>query len=240
MRHTRATTRSTAALVVLLCASCSRLEAESSSENDEVHSSDTDGETASDHDADLDFEDAFDDSGANVATVAEVEDAERDVLPRVAQARVRLDAQRLALDARKLEIEGAKAALQSELTKIDALEKRLDERLGIGEIAKTRRQQRIGRLAKMVVKMAPQSAAEMVAKMPLADAQDLLEAMAREDQRKASKLLSAMPTDRAAAIGRRIVDHDPDKLLRPNPRPTADGPSPGSSPTGNPTPISER
>ena len=149
-------------------------------------------------------------------TPEQVREAKTAVTASVAAVRAKMDAEHLAVQASKAQVDAARAELDSELAKIDSLEMRLDERLGIGEIAQQRRKQRIAGLAKMVIAMSPQAAADMLARMPVEDAQDIVLAMAQENQRKASKLLSAMPGDRAAALGKRYLDHDPQTLVKPD------------------------
>lgn len=124
-----------------------------------------------------------------------------------------LEEESLRLAQQRAEFEATQAEFTKRLDEVRSLEKRLDERLGVGEKARQRREQRIAALAKLLLNMQPQSAADMVTKMPDQDAQELLLIMAHENERKASKLLSAMPGERAAVLGRLYIERDPKTLL---------------------------
>jgi flagellar motility protein MotE (MotC chaperone) len=157
------------------------------------------------------FEDAQADDPDDAANTLEGE-ARQKVEQSMAASRLALDGERLQLDTRKAEVDAAAAELEARLQGIAALERRLDERIGAGETARQRKAQRIGVLAKLILSMPPQSAAAMVEKMSDEDAQALLLQMTQENERKASKLLAAMPGQRAAQLGQLYLDRDPKTL----------------------------
>jgi flagellar motility protein MotE (MotC chaperone) len=180
-----------------------------------------DGEAASTGEAedDLEFDDEPEVDPELEAATPEGE-ARAKVEQAVAASRLALDGERLAIDTRKAEVDAAAAELETRLSKIAELEQRLDERIGVGETARLRKAQRIGVLAKLILSMPPQSAAAMVEKMSDEDAQLLLLQMTQENERKASKLLAAMPGERAAQLGQLYLDRDP-KTLDVEPKPEA-------------------
>lgn len=142
--------------------------------------------------------------------------ARAEVQARAIEQREQLEREQLKLDHRETELKATQAELEKRLNAIDALEKRLDERLGVGEVARRRRAKRLGELAKLIMNMTPQSAADMVGKMSIEDAQSLVLIMAQQNERKASKLLAALPGERAAALGQQYLDRDPQSLVPPS------------------------
>jgi flagellar motility protein MotE (MotC chaperone) len=169
------------------------------------------GASTGDAEDDLEFEEPAEVAGEAAEGAPQAEARER-VEQSVAASRLTLEGERLELDTRKAEIDAAAAELEARLSGIAELERRLDERIGAGETARQRKAQRIGVLAKLILSMPPQSAATMVGKMSDEDAQALVLQMSRENERKASKLLSAMAGERAAQIGQLYLDRDPKAL----------------------------
>lgn len=186
--------------VCLLGSACNR-------EAEPTAAADAEANASSGEDA-LGFEEVDEEVEAVEASTPEAE-ARAKVEQAVAASRSALDAERLALDTRKAEVDAAMAELEARLGGIAELERRLDERIGAGETARQRKSQRIGVLAKLILSMPPQSAAAMVEKMSDEDAQALILQMSQENERKASKLLSAMPGERAAQLGQLYLDSDP-------------------------------
>ncbi|RMG99992.1 MAG: hypothetical protein D6705_01745 [Deltaproteobacteria bacterium] len=161
-------------------------------------------------------------------------------------------AEALALTEARAEVERARKELDARLAGIDALSAELDERLGVGAEARKRRLSRIQTLAGLLAGMTPQAGASIVANMTDEDAKDVLLALAKENQRKASKLMAAMPPERAASLGERYLSRDPEaaqQLLEPPPPPPelpngAGAPAsppapPASGPTGEAAPEEE-
>lgn len=163
-------------------------------------------------------------SDARPAVLAEVGKA---IETSLSAKQLALEEESLRLAQQRAEFEATQAEFAKRLEEVRGLEKRLDERLGVGEKARQRREQRIAALAKLLLAMQPQNAADMVANMPDEDAQELLLIMAQENERKASKLLSAMPGERAAVLGRLYIERDPKMLLaKPKPGAAMDLPAP--------------
>jgi flagellar motility protein MotE (MotC chaperone) len=163
--------------------------------------------------------------------------AERDAL---AQVDGELAARRRALEERALsfataqgELDDASKALDGKLTGIAKLETRLEELLGVGEQAQARREERIGSLAGLVSAMPPQAGAEIVAQLTDVDAQALLLAIQRKNERKAAKLMAQMPAERAAQLGQLFIDRDPQAIEPPRPREGAAAPA--TPPTAEPS-----
>ncbi len=143
-------------------------------------------------------------------------------------------AQREEILSAKTAAEQAQAELHKRLASIEALESEIDRRLGVGKVARERRLQRLSSLAALVAGMPPQAGAEIVAQMPDEDAQDLLLAVAQKNDRRAAKLLSLMPPHRAAALGKRYLDTDPEALPLPDGRAAGQAKVAGAS-TGAPS-----
>lgn len=158
---------------------------------------------------------AFEGADEPTATVvpSEVREAQAKVDEALLTRQHRLETETLTLAQERAEFEAMRAAFDKQMNEIQALEKRLDERIGVGEKARQRRMQRIGALAKLLLNMQPQNAADMVAKMSNEDAQELLLTMAQDSERKASKLLAAMSGERAAELGQLYIDRDPKASL---------------------------
>jgi len=180
-------------------------------EQEDGEDQDQPGEEAHVDDSDLEFED---ERAAN-SGVAEVERARQVITERYAKSQERLETERLALAKERSELELARRDFQTQLDTIATLEQRLETRLGQGEIARERRAARLRELSSLLLNMAPQNAADMVAQMPNEDAQELILMMAETNERKASKLLSAMPGDRAATLGQLYLDRDPKAFPAP-------------------------
>lgn len=159
----------------------------------------------------LEFEDVAE-AEADAPPASPEDQAKAKVEQAMAASRLALDAERLEVDTRKADLDSATAELDKRLATIADIERRLDERIGAGETARQRKAQRIGVLAKLILSMPPQSAAAMVEKMSDEDAQALVLQMSQENERKASKLLSAMPGERAAQLGQLYLDKDPKTL----------------------------
>lgn len=159
---------------------------------------------ASDDDEDLEFE--VDDPGG---TPVEVVDSERLLMTKLEDRRDDLDERELALARRSKELDDLDAEIDTRLGNISRLEKRLQEQLGIGKVAHQRRDERIAALSELVATMTPQAGADLVAQLGDADAQWILMSIARKNQRKAAKLMAAMPSDRAAQLGQLYLDSDP-------------------------------
>lgn len=175
---------------------------------------DTDGAAAKAPATDDEFEfDEVPETEAGGPTPPAFKEAQARIETALQNRRHQLEVDTLALAHAKAELQTTKAAFEAQMNEIQALEKRLDERLGLGEKARQRRAERIGALAKLLLNMQPQSAADMIAKMSNDDAQDLLLTMAQESERKASKLLSAMSGERAAELGQLYIDSDPKAAL---------------------------
>ena len=138
-----------------------------------------------------------------------------------------------ALAKERAAIDRARKELDGRLAKIAELMAELDKKLGEGEEARRRRRARIQALAGLLAGMTPQGGASIVANMSDQDAQDVLLALATENQRKAAKLLAAMPPARAAAIGERYLSHDPEAAAQ-RLRPTPPAPSMPPAETGTP------
>lgn len=139
----------------------------------------------------------------------EVTNAERDVMERIAHRSRTLDERELSLAARSQSANTLETELQSRLDRISELEKRLQDQVGVGEVARQRRDARITALADLVASMTPQAGSDMVASLSDEDAQWILLAIARKSQRKAAKLMALMPTERAAQLGQLYLDLDP-------------------------------
>lgn len=139
-----------------------------------------------------------------------------------------------ALAKERAAIERARKELDERLAKIADLMAELDKKLGEGEEARRRRRARIQALAGLLAGMTPQGGASIVANMSEQDAQDVLLALATENQRKAAKLMAAMPPARAAAIGERYLSHDPEAAAQ-RLRPTPPAPSMPAATKGTPT-----
>ncbi len=141
--------------------------------------------------------------------------AQDEIKRSVADAQAKLEAELLVVAQKQAEVNAAKNELNTRLDTISALEKRLNDLLGVGDVAERRRLERIDQLAKLLASMTPQAAANVVAEMRDEDAQALLLAISRTSERKASKLLSALPGQRAAQLGGMYLQNDPKKLTRP-------------------------
>src|SRR5690606_25281067 len=117
---------------------------------------------------------AFEGADEPTATVvpSEVREAQAKVDEALLTRQHRLETETLTLAQERAEFEAMRAAFDKQMNEIQALEKRLDERIGVGEKARQRRMQRIGALAKLLLNMQPQNAADMVAKMSNEDAQE--------------------------------------------------------------------
>jgi flagellar motility protein MotE (MotC chaperone) len=139
----------------------------------------------------------------------EVKNAERDIMERITQRSRSLDERELSLATRSRSAETLEGELESRLARINALEKRLQDQVGVGEVARQRRDARIESLAELVASMSPQAGSDMVASLSDEDAQWILLAVARKSQRKAAKLMALMPTERAAQLSQLYLDLDP-------------------------------
>lgn len=160
----------------------------------------------------------------------------------IAAAASRGEQERLTIAQQRAELDAEVAELDGRMKAIDGLEHRIDELLGSGEVARTRRRERVEQLATLVATMSPAAAATMLAQMSDAQAQDLLMAVAQNDKRKAAKLIATMPPARAAAIGQRYLVRDPQALDAegvppdmPERRPSAASPTEPAVPTAPPT-----
>lgn len=161
------------------------------------------------HDDGTEFE--VEDPGA---TPPEVVDTEKLVIERLEDRRDDLDARALALAKRNKRLEQLESEIDTRLGNIEHLEKRLQTQLGIGKVAHERRDERIAALSELVATMTPQAGADLVAKLGDRDAQWILMSIARKNQRKAAKLMAAMPSDRAAQLGQLYLDTDPKSVPR--------------------------
>lgn len=139
----------------------------------------------------------------------EVTGAERDIMERITQRSRALDERELSLATRSKSAETLEGELEARLARINALEKRLQDQVGVGEVARQRRDARIESLAELVASMTPQAGSDMVASLSDEDAQWILLAVARKSQRKAAKLMALMPTERAAQLSQLYLDLDP-------------------------------
>ncbi len=139
----------------------------------------------------------------------EVTGAERDIMERITQRSRSLDERELSLATRSRSAETLEGELEARLARINALEKRLQDQVGVGEVARQRRDARIESLAELVASMTPQAGSDMVASLSDEDAQWILLAVARTSQRKAAKLMALMPTERAAQLSQLYLDLDP-------------------------------
>jgi flagellar motility protein MotE (MotC chaperone) len=132
----------------------------------------------------------------------------------VAAAALR-EEERLAIATGQQALARAKAELDARLAAVEALEQRIDRRLGVGRVARERRQERITALSRLVSTMPPQAAAEMIARMSDAEAQAILVAVGQASDRRAAKLLALMPAERAAALSQLYLDSDPEVVVPP-------------------------
>jgi len=189
-----------------------------------------DDAAAEDFEDDMEFE--VDDPGA---TPPEVVDAERLVLQRLEDRRDDLDARELSLAKRTKSLDELDAEIETRLGNITKLEQRLQTQLGIGKVAHERRDERISALSELVATMTPQAGADLVSQLGDRDAQWILMSIARKNQRKAAKLMAAMPPDRAAQLGQLYLDSDPKSV------PNGDqlGPIEAGSGAKQPTPSNE-
>ena len=140
--------------------------------------------------------------------VSEISEAEREVLKRLREQAGRLDRDKLELAQKEADLRRVELELQSRLDKIGQLEDRLQRELGIGKAAQDRRDERINALSELVMTMPPQSGAEMLSQMTDYDAQSILLSISRKNGRKAAKVLSQMPADRAATLSQLYLNLD--------------------------------
>lgn len=248
-------------LCIVVCASASGCNKNAPAAGDQAAHADVSGAADSDTDADADmsaeagdpsakskqaadeefeFEDPLDEK-QDSAQVQAVREAQKKVTEDMTAVRSKMDARRIEIDKKKAAIDGTKAELDKRLESITSLEKRLQELLGEGEIATRRRAERIGLLSKLMLSMPPQAAATMVAGLTDEDAQEIVLAMSRENERKASKLLSAMEAERASQLGQLYLDRDPKALTAGDktPNPTQKAPSMPAKKT-DPPPMSKK
>ena len=82
----------------------------------------------------------------------EVTGAERDIMERITQRSRSLDERELSLATRSRSAETLEGELEARLARINALEKRLQDQVGVGEVARQRRDARIESLARLAGK----------------------------------------------------------------------------------------
>ncbi len=152
--------------------------------------------------------------------------------------RAELDNRLLATRTEAAELARAQRELDARLASIGDLERRLDQRLGIGKVARERRQERLTALAALISTMPPQAGAEVVANMSDEDAQHLLLAVSRKSDRRAAKLMALMPPERAAALGQLYLDSDPESVTVDPDAPTPAIPPPAAPPPAPSPPSS--
>ena len=85
----------------------------------------------------------------------EVLGAERDIMGRIAQRSRALDEREMSLATRSKAAQSLEDELTARLDRIAALEKRLQDQVGVGEVARQRRNERITALADLVASMTP-------------------------------------------------------------------------------------
>ncbi|MEE9384481.1 MAG: hypothetical protein V3V08_13840 [Nannocystaceae bacterium] len=144
----------------------------------------------------------------------EVRDAEHGVLTELRAQHKILEKQQLHLAKRDSDLRQLQNELESRMTNISDLERRLQAHLGIGKLARERRDERVSALADLIATMPPQAGAEIVAQMSDKDAQWLLLSVARKSDRKAAKLMALMPAERAAQLGQIYLDTDPESAVQ--------------------------
>lgn len=167
----------------------------------------------------------------------EVLGAERDIMGRIAQRSRALDEREMSLATRSKAARSLEDELTARLDRIAALEKRLQDQVGVGEVARQRRNERITALADLVASMTPQAGSDMVASLSDEDAQWILLTIARKSQRKAAKLMALMPTERAAQLSQLYLDLDPKAVPKGDVLSPIDG---AAAPDGAASPPSAR
>lgn len=167
----------------------------------------------------------------------EVLGAERDIMGRIAQRSRALDEREMSLATRSKAAQSLEDELTARLDRIASLEKRLQDQVGVGEVARQRRNERITALADLVASMTPQAGSDMVASLSDEDAQWILLTIARKSQRKAAKLMALMPTERAAQLSQLYLDLDPKAVPKGDVLSPIDG---AAAPDGAASPPSAR
>jgi flagellar motility protein MotE (MotC chaperone) len=177
------------------------------------------------------------DAGRNSEGTDPLAQAHDDLAQDLAAAAALREEERLAVATSQQALARARAELDARLAAVEALEQRIDRRLGVGRVARERRQERISALSRLVSTMPPQAAAEMIARMSDAEAQAILVAVGQTSDRRAAKLLALMPAERAAALSQLYLDSDPEVVTPPE---APDAEAPDAQPLAQTTPSAPK